>query len=158
MANHIAWTYNLHNPLEIYLWNFVLLNLVFRHNSWKADKAHMSPALLQLGKRRQHFVKEVLSLLQLLACIFVPEIMLPEECSARIKFWNNTLYLHCLLFQHPLLRDAGKLCYSKELKLSDISLYTFYITLRITKTSNSELESSMSGLRHLTMSTKHCSL
>ena len=86
----------------------------------------MYPTIWQLGQWRQHIVEEVFSLLQLLACICVPELMLPEEYSVRIKFWNNTLTWHCLLFQHPSLRDAGKLYYSKELKLSDISLYTFY--------------------------------
>ena len=54
---------NLHNYLEIFLWKFVW-KFVFRLNSWKTDKAYMSPAIWQLGKWRQHIFKQLFSLLQ----------------------------------------------------------------------------------------------
>ena len=58
--------------LQIFLGEFVLGKFIFGHNSWKTDKAHMSPALRQMGKWRQHLDEKVLSFLQLLACFFVP--------------------------------------------------------------------------------------
>ena len=114
---------NLHNYLEIFLWKFVW-KFVFRLNSWKTDKAYMSPAIWQLGKWRQHIFKQLFSLLQLVACTVVPDIIkLPEvHLVWIILFWNYTYVWHCLLFWQPSLQDEGELCCPKELKLLDIFL------------------------------------